>query len=115
MGYTIYHNPRCTKSRQGLAYLKEKGIEPEIRDYLKENISENELTKVLAELGLKPEEIVRKNEAEYKAHFKNKKMSDADWIKAMVKYPKLIQRPIVIHDNKAVIARPTEKIDEILK
>ena len=115
MGFTIYHNPRCTKSRQGLAYLKEKGIEPEIRDYLKENVSEKELTKVIAELGVKPEEIVRKNEAEYKTHFKNKKMSDADWIKAMVKFPKLIQRPIVIHDSKAVIARPTEKIDEILK
>lgn len=115
MGYIIYHNPRCTKSRQGLAYLTERGIEPEIRDYLKESVSEEELSEVIAELGLKPEEIVRKNEAEYKEHFKNKKMSDADWVKAMVKYPKLIQRPIVIHNNKAVIARPTEKIEEILK
>lgn len=114
MSYLVYHNPRCTKSRQGLAYLKEKGIDPTIKDYLKEKITEKELEKVIQQLGIKPEELIRKNEAEFKEHFKNKKLSDADWIKAMVKFPKLIQRPIIIHDNKAVIARPIENIDELL-
>ena len=114
MSYLVYHNPRCTKSRQGLAYLKEKGIDPTIKDYLKEKITEKELEKVIQQLGIKPEELIRKNESDFKEHFKNKELSDADWIKAMVKYPKLIQRPIIIHDNKAVIARPIENIDNLL-
>jgi len=114
MSYLIYHNPRCTKSRQGLAYLKEKGINPDIKDYLKEDITEKELEKIVQQLGIKPEELIRKNESDFKEHFKNKELSDADWIKAMVKYPKLIQRPIIIHDNKAVIARPIENIDNLL-
>jgi len=113
MSYLVYHNPRCSKSRQGLAYLTEKGIDPVVKEYLKENITEEELGKVIQQLGMKPEELIRKNEAEYKEHFKNKKLSDAEWIKAMVKFPKLIERPIIIHNNKAVIARPIENIDDL--
>jgi len=114
MSYLVYHNPRCSKSRQGLAYLGEKGIDPIIKEYLKEPITEKELAKVIQQLGMKPEELIRRNEPEYKEHFKNKKLSDADWIKAMVKFPKLIERPIIIHNNKAVIARPIENIDDLL-
>jgi arsenate reductase (glutaredoxin) len=114
MAYIIYHNPRCTKSRQGLAYLKENGIEPEIKDYLKEGLSAAELKKVVKLLGIKPEALLRKTEAEFKEHFKGKNLTDDEWIEAMVAYPKLIQRPIVIHGDKAVVARPTELIQEIL-
>ena len=114
MSYIIYHNPRCTKSRQGLAYLGENGIDPEIKDYLKEGVNEEELTKVIALLGIKPEQLVRKMEADFKDNFKGKELSDKEWIKAMVAFPKLIQRPIIIHGDKAVIARPTELIQEII-
>ena len=114
MSYLVYHNPRCSKSRQGLDYLNKKGIDPIIKDYLKETITFEELEKVVQQLGIKPEELIRKNEAEFKEHFKSKKLSDADWIKAMVKYPKLIQRPIIIHNNRAVIARPIENIDDLV-
>ena len=114
MTYIIYHNPRCTKSRQGLALLSEEGIDPKIREYLKEEISEKELKKVIELLGIKAVELVRKTEADYKENFKGKELNDAEWIKAMVKFPKLIQRPIVVKGNKAVIGRPTEKILELM-
>lgn len=114
MSYIIYHNPRCTKSRQGLAYLSEKGIDPIIKEYLKEELSKQELSDVIKHLGIKPEELVRKTEADYKDNFKGKSLSDDEWIGAMIKYPKLIQRPIIIHGDKAVVARPTERIDELL-
>lgn len=114
MEYKIYHNPRCTKSRQGLAYLTENGISPEIKEYLKEGVSANELKDVVKLLGVKPEALIRKSEADYKENFKGKSLSDDQWIEAMVTYPKLIERPIIIHGNKAVIARPTELIQELL-
>jgi arsenate reductase len=114
MKYTIYHNPRCTKSRQGLAFLNEKGIDPEIKEYLKEGVSANELKEVVGLLGIKPDALIRKSEADYKENFKGKDLSDDQWIEAMVNYPKLIERPIIIHGDKAVIARPTELIQELL-
>lgn len=114
MSYTIYHNPRCTKSRQGLAYLKEKGIDPQIKEYLKELPTREELSNVVKHLGIKAEDLIRKTEADYKDKFKGKSLSDEEWIDAMLRYPKLIERPIVIHGDKAVIARPTERIDELL-
>ena len=114
MSYTIYHNPRCTKSRQGLAFLGEQGIDPIIKEYLKEGVSESELKDVVSKLGIKPEALIRKGEADYKENFKGKNLSDDEWIKAMVQYPKLIERPIIIKDNKAVIARPTGRIEELL-
>jgi arsenate reductase len=114
MSYTIYHNPRCTKSRQGLAYLKEKGIDPKIKEYLKELPTREELSNVVKHLGIKAEDLIRKTEADYKDKFKGKSLSDEEWIDAMLRYPKLIERPIVIHGDKAVIARPTERIDELL-
>lgn len=114
MSYIIYHNPRCTKSRQGLAYLKEKGIDPKIKEYLKEVPTKEELSDVVKRLRINPEELIRKTEADYKDKFKGRSLNNEEWIDAMIKYPKLIQRPIIIHGDKAVIARPTERIDELL-
>ncbi|MBD0833577.1 arsenate reductase (glutaredoxin) [Aestuariibaculum sediminum] len=110
----IYHNNRCSKSRMGVHFLEDMGKEFEIVKYLENVPSEKELTEIIKLLGISPIELVRKNEAIWKSDYKGKELSDADIIKAMVKNPKLIERPIVINDTKAVIGRPTEKIAEIL-
>lgn len=110
----IYHNPRCTKSRQGVAFLEEKGVEFEIVKYLEDNFTVDSLTTVLSELEMSPIALVRKTEAIWKSDYKGKELSDTDVIKAMVQNPKLIERPIIVNKGKAVVARPTEKIEEIL-
>jgi len=111
---TIWHNPRCRKSREGLAYLTETlKVEPEVFLYLEKEISEKEMENVLNLLSVEPLELVRKNEADYKDNFKGKDLSKAEWIKAFIQYPKLIERPIVIRKNKAVIARPAEEIKKL--
>ena len=110
----IYHNPRCRKSREGLAFLQEKGHTFEEVRYLDTPFTKDELTVVVEKLGISPIELVRKTEAIWKENFKGKELSDAEIIEAMVENPKLIERPIVVHGNKAVVARPAEKIDEIL-
>lgn len=110
----VYHNPRCTKSRNSLKYLEDKGLDYETVEYLKEPLTFDELKKVIKLLGIKPEELLRKNEAEYKEFFKGKDLSDDEWIQVMIDYPKLMERPILVNNGKAVVARPTEKIDEIL-
>jgi arsenate reductase len=109
----IYHNPRCRKSRAGLAFLKEKTDDFEIREYLKEPFTKNELKDALYKMGKKPFEIVRKQEEIYRKEFKGKEISDDQWIKILVENPKLIERPIVIKDKKAVLAQPPENIDEL--
>jgi len=110
----IYHNNRCRKSREGLHILEESGKEFEIVMYLENVPSKKELKKIIALLGISPIELVRKNEAIWKEQFKNKDLSDDEIISAMVKYPKLIERPIVINGNIAVIGRPPNKIAKIL-
>jgi arsenate reductase len=114
MSITVYHNPRCTKSREAVKYLDEKGVDIEIREYLNDSFSENELDDVLQKLGMQPEELLRKNEAIFKEQFKGKTLSRTEWIKNMIAFPKLIERPIVVKEDKAVVARPAEKIDELL-
>lgn len=109
----IYHNPRCSKSRQTLDLIKEANIEVEIVEYLKEIPSKDELKDVLSKLGKRPVEILRKGEADYKENFKGKELSDDEWIDAMIAYPKLIERPIVVKDNKAVLGRPPENVKEL--
>lgn len=111
---TIYHNPRCSKSRQGLQLLEETGKKFEVVNYLDTVPTEKELANIISFLGINPMELIRKNEAIWKEHYKGKNLSDKDLIKAMVKYPKLIERPIVVNGNKAVIGRPTEKILTII-
>jgi len=111
---TIYHNPRCSKSRAGLKYLEEKGIKPEVRTYLKDGFSEEELKDVLMKLNKKPIDMVRTQEADFKAKFKGLNFTDDEWIKILVENPKLIKRPIVVKDYKAVWAVPAEEIDTLL-
>lgn len=110
----IYHNPRCSKSRQTLSLIKEKGAEVEIIEYLKVIPSEKELSAIIKLLGIKPEKLLRKGEADYKENFKGKILSDEEWISAMVQCPKLIERPIVVSGNKAVLGRPPENVLDLL-
>lgn len=110
----IYHNPRCTKSRQGLKYLQEKGLDFEVVEYLKEGLKEEELESILAKLNLSPMDLIRKNEAIWKSDFKAKvNLSDQQVILAMVQHPKLMERPIVINGDKAAVGRPTENIESV--
>jgi arsenate reductase len=111
----IYHNPRCKKSRAGLEYLKQKGIDFEIVEYLKNPLTENELKELLMKLNKKPQEMIRTQEAVYKQNFKGKNFTDDEWIKIMIENPKLIKRPIVVKDNKAVWGDPAENIEELFK
>ena len=112
---TLYYNPRCSKCREALCVLEEKGIEPKIIEYLKTPPTEKQLNDILKKLGLKAEELLRKKEPLFIEKYKNKKLSNAEWIKVMCKKPVLIERPIAIEGNKAVIGRPAERIIEILK
>ncbi|MCA0931141.1 arsenate reductase (glutaredoxin) [Lutimonas saemankumensis] len=110
----IYHNPRCSKSRQGLAIVKEANVDFEIREYLKEPVSAEELTEILRKLDIPAIELVRKNERDWKENFKNKNLSEQEVIEAMIEFPKLIERPIFVKGEKAVIGRPPEKIKDLL-
>ncbi|MBC8458589.1 MAG: arsenate reductase (glutaredoxin) [Bacteroidales bacterium] len=107
----IYHNPKCRKSRAGLQYLQEKGVEFELVEYLKNPLTEKELEKLLVKLNLKPEEIVRKQEEYYRKNLKGKQFNDHEWIRILVENPKLIMRPIVERDYKAVIGDPVENME----
>lgn len=111
---TIYHNNRCSKSRSGLKLLEDSGKEFEVVNYLETVPSEQELKNIITLLGIKPIDLVRKNEAIWKNNFKDENLSDNEIIRAMVDNPKLIERPIVINDKKAVIGRPTENILSII-
>jgi arsenate reductase (glutaredoxin) len=112
---TLYYNPRCSKCREALCMLEDKGIKAEIIEYLKTPPTEKELKAVLKKLGLKPADIIRKKEPLFEKKFKNKKLSDAEWIKVLCKNPILIERPIAIEGNKAVIGRPPERVITLLK
>lgn len=114
MKLTIYHNPRCSKSRESLSFLKEKKLDVQVIEYLKTPPTHSELQKILVQLNLKAEQLVRKGEAIYKEHYKGKKLSSEEWIEAMVKHPKLIERPIVIYGDKAVIGRPIEQVKQLI-
>lgn len=111
----IYHNPRCTKSRQGLEALEKSGEQFEVIKYLENIPTKDELRKVLGYLNISAENLVRKNEAIWKENYRGKNLSEEEILDAMIQYPKLIERPIVLKDNRAVIGRPTEKIFDLLK
>lgn len=110
----IYHNPRCSKSRQGVEALEKSGKEFEIIKYLEAVPSEKELTNIIKLLGISPIELVRKTEAIWKDNYKGKELTDKELITAMTQNPKLIERPIIINKNKAVIGRPLENIFKII-
>jgi len=111
--FSIYHNPRCSKSRQALQLLQEKGVEPKIILYLKETPSSSEFKKVLAKLGLNPSDLLRRGEKVFQEKFKTLDLNEEEWLKVMLEYPQLIERPIVIRDNRAIVARPTESIEDL--
>ena len=111
----IYHNPKCSKSRKALEIIKSKNIEPTIILYLVNKLSETEVKKLLSKLGLSIRDILRTGEDEYKNNnLKNEKLSDDKLIQFLIKFPKLLQRPIVVKNNKAVIGRPPENILNLL-
>lgn len=115
MSVKIYHNPRCSKSRQTLQLLQENGIEPEIIEYLKMPPNAEELDQILHQLAIEPRQLMRKNEKEYKEIGMNDESLDRDaLIAGMVAAPKLIERPIVFANGKAAIGRPPESVLDIL-
>jgi arsenate reductase (glutaredoxin) len=109
----IFHNPRCSKSRQALELLKEKTSEVEVVEYLKTPPTAEELKGIVAKLGIQAQELIRKNEQIFKDHYKGKELSNEEWIAAMVEHPKLIERPIIIKGQKAVIGRPPENVGQL--
>jgi arsenate reductase len=111
---TIYHNPRCSKSRQTLELLKDKGIEPEVNLYLDSPPSAEKLTDLLQKLGLEANQLIRKSEAYYKENLKGLEITDNELIDVMIKNPKLIERPIVVAGDRAAIGRPPEAVLEII-
>jgi arsenate reductase len=113
--YTMYHNPRCSKSRQTLALLEEKGIQPELRLYLESPPSAAELVEVLGKLSLSPRQLLRKGEAAYaEAGLDEQALSDAEVIAAMVAEPILMERPIVVKGGRAVLGRPPENVLDLI-
>ena len=106
----IYHNPRCKKSRAGLQFIKDKTNDIEIVEYLKNPISEGELKELLMKLNKNPLDMIRTQEAIYKSDFKGKNFTDDEWVKIMIENPKLIKRPIVVKNNKAVWGDPAEEL-----
>lgn len=115
MKATIYHNPRCSKSRQTLALLQENGVDVEIIEYLKTPPDAKQLAAILKKLGIKPAELLRKKENVFKELGLEKKLDDDQTlIKAMLANPVLIERPIVLANNKAAIGRPPENVLDIL-
>ena len=110
----IYHNSRCRKSREGLQILEDSGKDFEIINYLEDVPSEKELQNIIKMLNIKPIDLVRKNEAIWKDQYKNKQLSDTEIISAMHKNPKLIERPIVVNNLKAIVGRPPENIKKII-
>ena len=114
--FIIYHNPRCSKSRQTLELIKEKGIEPEIILYLEHPPTVSVLSKILDYLQIKPRDLLRKGEDEYKSfNLKDTGLDDSVILEIMSENPKLIERPIVLSGDKAIIGRPPENVLELIK
>ena len=111
---TIYHNPKCSKSRETLELLRGRGIEPRIVEYLKAPPTAAELAAIVRQLGVRPEALVRQGEQIYKTKYAGKALTDAEWIEAMVRDPILIERPIVIAGGRAAIGRPPEAVLALL-
>lgn len=110
----IFHNPRCSKSRQTLALIEEKGIQPEIILYLENTPNADQLKDILTKLGITARELLRKGEQDYKDNnLKDPTLSEQDLVNKMVQFPKLIERPIVIKNNQAVLGRPPENVLEL--
>ncbi len=112
--YTIYHNPRCRKSREALQYLEDKGKQVVVVNYLDEPLSKSVIKRILYKIELKPSQIVRKNELEWKAINNRKELTENQILDVLVKYPKTIERPIVISEDSGILARPLENLVSFL-
>lgn len=111
---TIYHNNRCSKSREGLGILQNSGKEFQVREYLKEPMNEAEIKSLLKKLEMEPLELIRKNEKLWKEEYKGQTLSATELIKIMADNPGLIERPLVEYGEKAVVGRPTSRIEDLL-
>lgn len=109
----IYHNPRCSKSREALALLEAEGIPHEVRLYLTEPLSKNAIRALLKKLGMKASALVRRSEPYFKAELKDRALTEAQWLEELARNPALIERPIVESGTAAVVARPAERIREL--
>lgn len=110
----IFHNPRCSKSREALELLNQNNCSVEIVEYLKNNPTKEELQKIIQQLGIEPFQLIRKSEEIFKEKYKSLKSEEVDWIQAMVEHPNLIERPIVIQNDKAVIGRPPSLVLDLI-
>lgn len=113
-GITVFHNPRCGKSRAALALLQERGIEPHVIEYLRTPLTRGELQTLLQKLGLEAEQVIRKGEDVYRQHYSGKSMSSEQWLDALVAHPILLERPIAVKGQRAVIGRPPENVLQLL-
>ncbi|MFT5062841.1 MAG: arsenate reductase [Gammaproteobacteria bacterium] len=114
MSVQIYHNPRCSKSRQTMRLLEERGITPEVIEYLKTPLTVAKIVQLTDKLGVSAHDLVRKNEADYKDLGLSKDSDSSTLLAAMASHPKLIERPIVVNGNKARLGRPPEQVLDIL-
>lgn len=109
--YTIYHNSRCSKSRAGLQYLRDRTSDIEIIEYLKTPLTRDDLKLLFMRLNKKPHEMIRQQEAIYKSNFKGKNFTDEEWLTILLEHPKLLKRPIIVKENKAVWGVPVEELE----
>lgn len=115
--WTILHNNQCRKSREGIAFLENYGVEYAVREYLKDPLTTEEVKTLIRLLGGDPlnSGLIRKGEADYKAHFKGKQLSNDEWAEAIVIYPKLLERPVLMGKKAAAVGRPLENFEILLK
>ncbi len=111
----IYHNARCSKSRSACALVAEAGIEAEVVNYLETPPSRAELVGLLGKLGMKPSELLRRGEAVFQEHYAGRELSEDEALEALLAHPILMERPIVVHGDRAVVARPPERVRELLE
>jgi arsenate reductase len=110
----IFHNPQCSKSRESLEILQNSSCEFEVVEYLKQPLKKSQLKKVIKLLRIRSQDLIRKSEEIYKSEFKGKDLTESEWLEAMIKFPKLIERPILIKGKKAIIGRPPSLVLELL-
>jgi arsenate reductase len=113
MSVTVYHNPRCSKSRCALEYLTQRNTDFTVVEYFKHTFTKEDLVSLIRQLNIPAMDLIRKNEPEFKEHFRGRALSEQEAIDALLKFPKLIERPIVVKNGKAIVARPTERIEEL--